>query len=304
MRLRPPGVLLALLLLASASAARAQAASCQTETRRVELEPGSMAPPELCIRPGLSTTLMFERPLEVDTVVLEGRERFRRVEAAGSLLVLVPSEQLKPGERLRLQVRFSRGAAPETATFVLVVHRDQAERQIEVSFARPSADTCQVELRSKEAELQRCLAEHAAPSGGRAGDGSLAALVAAGLIDQQGLVITELDAKSMLQTQEGALAVTRMVLYRSVRRIALEVELKNSDPAMPWTLESAALVGRPGEVLEALAVVQPAPLEPGDSQPVWVELTVPKESAHRTFTLQFWDAGKKRTLTVSGVKLP
>ena len=54
------------------------------------MSPSSL--PELCISPGLSTTLLFDRELAKDAVELEGRERFRRVEAAGSLLVLVPSE--------------------------------------------------------------------------------------------------------------------------------------------------------------------------------------------------------------------
>src|SRR5512139_2212673 len=133
MRLRSPGVLLALLFLASTSLAQTQVLPCQTEARRIELVAGSALPYELCISPGLSTTLLFERALEGDAVLLEGRERFRRVEAAGSLLVLVPSEQLNPGERLRLQVRFAEGAVPQRATFILVVHRGLAERQVEVS---------------------------------------------------------------------------------------------------------------------------------------------------------------------------
>jgi uncharacterized protein (TIGR02268 family) len=304
MRLRSPGVFLVLLLLASASIAQAQVPSCQTETRRIELVAGSAVPHELCISPGLSTTLLFDGALEANTILLEGRERFRRVETAGSLLVLVPSEQLKPGERLRLQVRFAKGVAAESASFVLVVHRDQAERQVEVSFTRRVTDTCQVELRSKEAELQRCLEQHPPLSEGRAGAESLAALVAAGLINQKGLTVLELEAKSLLQTREGALEVKRMTLYRSIKRIALEVELKNSDPVKPWALESAALVGQPGEVLETLSVLQQGLLEPGDTQSIWVELAVPKESARGTFTLQLWDAGKARTLTVPGVKLP
>ncbi|MFL5347500.1 MAG: DUF2381 family protein [Hyalangium sp.] len=305
MHLRSPGVLLVLLWLANPSVARAQAAvPCQTEARRIELVAGSAPAPELCISPGVATTLLFERALVEEAVVLEGRERFRRVEAAGNLLVLVPSEQLQPGERLRLQVRFAKGAVPESATFVLGVHRGQAEHLVEVSFPPPPADTCQVELQSKQAQLQRCLEEHSQLSAGGEGRNTLAGLIAANLVNEKGLSISELSAQELSFAPADTFNVARMTLYRSSKRLAIELELENLNGDTPWVPEGAALQGQPGEVLEALSVLHRAPRVPGGGQLIWVELALPSERAHRTFTLTLWNAGKARTLTLQGVKLP
>lgn len=305
MRLRSPGVLLVLLWLANPLGARAQAAApCQTEARRIELAAGSAPAPELCISPGVATTLLFGQPLAEEAVALEGRERFRRVEAAGNLLVLVPSEQLQSGERLQLRVRFAKGSVPESATFMLGVHRGQAEHLVEVSFPPPPADTCQVELQSKQAQLQRCLEERSHLPAGSEGRDTLAGLVAAGLVNSKGLSVSELNAQEFSFTPADTFNVTRMTLYRSSRRLAIEVELENLAGEAPWVPEGAALQGPPGEALEALTVLQQAPRTPGRGQMVWVELAVPSERTHRTFTLKLWDAGQARTLTLQGVKLP
>jgi uncharacterized protein (TIGR02268 family) len=236
--------------------------------------------------------------------VLEGRERFRRVEAAGNLLVLVPSEQLQSGERLRLQVRFAKGAGPDSAVFVLVVHRGQAEHLVEVSFAPPPPDTCHAELQSTQAQLQRCLEARAPLPSTKVGIDALTRLIAAGAVDQRGLAVSELREEDLPSAAAGALHVTRLALYRSVRRLAIELEVENPEPDKPWVPEGAELVAPPGRALEALSVLQRAAREQGASQLVWVELAMPPGWAHKNFELKLWDAGRARTLTLPGVKLP
>jgi len=85
----------------------------------------------VCIRPELSLTLFFDARLA--RVDVEGRERFRRVKLVDDTLTLVASEALHDGARVPVTVYFEDGAAPTRATFVLVVHPSQAERQVEVS---------------------------------------------------------------------------------------------------------------------------------------------------------------------------
>lgn len=304
MRPCAPAVLLALLLLVTGSAARAQPSSCQTSVRRIELAPGAASPPELCISPGLSTTLLFDRPLAKDGVVLEGRERFRRVDSAGALLALVPSEQLQPGERLQLKVRFAGAEAPESASFVLAVHRDEAERQVEISRAPSGAASCQAELQRKQEELQRCLAQADSPSPRSERRASLAELLAEGGVDEQLLTSVTFNRRELHQTSGEGLEATRATLYRSLSRLVTLVEVEGPDGMSPWRAVGATLRGPSGEALQTLWVVQRQPLVSGAESKVWVEVELPRGASRGPYILELWEEGKTRTLTVQGVKLP
>jgi uncharacterized protein (TIGR02268 family) len=294
-------VLLALLLLVTASAARAQPSPCQNPVRRIELATSPSSLPELCISPGLSTTLLFDQELARDAVELEGRERFRRVEASGSLLVLVPSEKLVPGERLRLKVRFPEGSTPASATFVLVVYRDQAERQVEISRP-PAPGTCQAELQRKEEELQRCLDQRARPSPPPLA--SLAALMMENAIDPRLVMSRKITSPSLIPAPAEGLAVAQATLYRSLSRLVVEVRVANTDPEKPWIAAGATLLGRSGEVLEPSYVLQNQPLEPGEVAQVWVEAPVPSTGAIGPFTLEVWDSERTRSFTLKGLRMP
>ena len=105
----PPAALLALLLLGTASTVWAQPSPCQTGNRRIPLKEGSAPSAEICISPGLSTTLLFDRDLAEAGVGLEGQSRFERVKPIPGPIILVPSGKLILGERLRLTCA-SRGA--------------------------------------------------------------------------------------------------------------------------------------------------------------------------------------------------
>ncbi|WP_224371452.1 DUF2381 family protein [Hyalangium versicolor] len=309
MRPSPREVLLALVLLVTASVAGAQPPPCQTAVRRIELPTGGGAvPPELCISPGLSTTVLFDRALVRDAVLLEGRERFRRVEALGSLLVLVPSEKLQPGERLSLKVRFADAEAPESVSFVLVVYRDQAERQVEVSRPARPADACQgevqrqeAELQRKEAELQRCLAERAAPPAGLEESALLAQLLAQGAIDDNGLTVQQLTFRKQLSSNEDMPQLIRVTVYRAKTRIVVEVEMAMREGGKAWRTQGASLQQPSGPALQPW-IFQPAPLLAGDSGSVWVEIS--NRRVHGSYTLELWDEGKARTITVPGLKFP
>jgi uncharacterized protein (TIGR02268 family) len=304
MRLRSPGVLLALVLLAVPCLARAQATPCQTETRHIEWEAGSALPPEVCISPDLSTTVLFERPLDADSVVLEGRERFRRVEVAGSLLVLVPSQQLKAGEKLSLKVRLAGAESPRSVEFRLVVHPGQAERQLEVSFPKRAADSCTAQLQDTQAQLQRCQEEKASSQAGAEGGASILGLITAGLIDEGGISALRLDTAAFAQAPENALEVKEVTLYRSSKRLALRVKVKNPASAKPWSLEGAALLVRPGQAQEPLSLSKDPAVPSGATQLLWLEWELPIENVQRVFALRLWEVGQARPVTVQGLRLP
>jgi uncharacterized protein (TIGR02268 family) len=304
MRLCAPAVLLALGLLVTGSEARAQPAACQTAVRRIELAAGTLSPPELCISPGLSTTLLFDRALARDGVVLEGRERFQRVEAAGSMLVLVPSEKLEPGQRLQLKVRFTGTEAPESASFVLVVHADQAERQVEISRAPSGAGSCQTELQRKQEELQRCVAqaERLPPRPERRA--SLAELILEGGLDTRLLPSVRFNRRELTSASAAQLEAGGVTVYRSVTRLVVLVKVEGPDGMAPWRAVGATFRGPWGEALQPLWVVQPKLLESGTQGKVWVEAELPPEGSRGTFTLELWEEGQARTLTVPGLRAP
>ena len=95
-----------------------------------------------------------------------------------------------------------------------------------------------------------------------------------------------------------------MTIYRSFKRLVIEVEVTGLSPEQPWVPEGAALLGGPGEVLEPLSVSRQTLGGPDNALLVWVELGVPPDRAHRTFELKLWDAGRAHSLTLPGVKLP
>lgn len=294
-------VLLALLLLVTASVARAQPSPCQNPVRRIALATSQSSLPELCISPGLSTTLLFDQEFARDAVELEGRERFRRVEATGSLLVLVPSEKLVPGERLRLKVRFTEGSTPASAAFVLVVYRDQAERQVEISRP-PAPGTCQAELQRKEEELQRCLDQRASPP--PLPLASLAALMMENAVDPRLVTTRKITSPSLIPAPAEGLEVTKVTLYRSLSRLVVEVRVSNTDPEKPWMAAGATLLGQSGEVREPLHVLQLQPLDPGEFGQVWVEALAPPTGAIGPLTLEVWDSERARTFTLKGLRMP
>jgi uncharacterized protein (TIGR02268 family) len=303
MRLCSSAVPLALLVLMTAAVARAQPSPCQSPVRRIELAAGVTTPPELCISAGLSTTLLFDQPLAQEAVELEARDRFLRVESAEGLLVLVPSEKLVPGERLRLKVRFAEGSTPASVSFVLVVHRGQADRQVEVS--RPRApDSCQAELQRKEAELQSCLEQRTSLPPRLVAKASLAGLLMESSVDPKGITSVNVTAQSILLAPAESFEVQRVILHRSRQRFVVEVHVTNGDSMRPWTAVGALLQGRPGERLEPFWVLQSAPLEPGETRPVWVEAQVPSEGALGPYTLELWGEERTRSFLLKGLKIP
>ena len=265
---------------------------------------GSASPPEVCISPGLSTTVLFDRPLAKEAVVLEGRERFQRMDVAGSVLVLVPSEKLTPGQRLQLKVRFGAAEAPESATFVLVVHRDEADRQVEVSRPSRPTDSCQTELQRKEAELQRCLSAGERAPASSEQQASLAALIANEIVDEKGIATHKLAPRQLPPAQANAPQVTRVTLYRSRARLVVAVELTVPDGMKPWQGVGASLLRPSGEALQRPWLVQLDPIESGYLGSVWVEVEVPSDGARGSYTLVLWDEGKARTLTIPDLKWP
>ena len=284
--------------------------ACEAGTRYIELTadaPGT--PPEVCIRPELSLNLFFDAKLAL--VQVEGRERFRRVKAVEDTLTLVASGALRDGERVPVTVHFQDGAAPASATFVLVVHPSQAERQVEVSRQERTVASFRQGEQQARAEAQQCREEKARLQAECSGQGGLTGLILNGWLGEMGVVARWLEDVTARTT--APLAVRKVISYRAVGpmvqgrtrgRVAVEVELANLG-TVAWTPSGAALVGAKHEELTGLTVWALEPIPPGKSKRIVVELDATEHEARGSYTLKLWGGQDgAEGITLDGVTFP
>lgn len=128
-----------LLSLPATASARAGGPELQRRTLLLPSRPGQVPPLELHVAAGVPTLVLFDAPARPEAPVLvpeQERIQLRRLEE-GSVL-LVPTRDLAPGERVLLTVAMEAGAEP--LRFVLVTRRDAADVQVRVARAGDSPD--------------------------------------------------------------------------------------------------------------------------------------------------------------------
>jgi uncharacterized protein (TIGR02268 family) len=267
---------------------------CESGTRRLELTADASARrPEVCIYPGLSTSFFFDAKLA--RVELAGREWFRVVEGEeGFTLVLMAA--LPVGERVLVTVYFQDGAAPASATFELVVHPSEAERQVEVMRHPRTLVSYQQGEQQARAEAQRCREEKARLQAECTGQVGLTGLITQGLMGEGGIPDKNIY-KSVTSSPANTLTNFKSLTYRSdtareegghkVVRLAVELELLNLGK-QPWTPAGAVLVGPRHVELRVLGVWPLEPIAPGTTGRVVVEAEATEETARGTFTLELW----------------
>jgi uncharacterized protein (TIGR02268 family) len=293
---------LALLTAPAEATERAPLPTCEAGTRYIELTADAPSKtPEVCIRPELSLTLFFDA--KIASVEVEGRERFRRVKLVDDTLTLVASEALHDGERAPVMVYFEDGAAPTSATFVLVVHPSQAERQVEVSRHERTVASLRQGEKLARAEAQQCREDKARLQAECSGQGGLTGLIVNGWLGETGVVARWLKAAAT--RPEDPLAAWKVITYRAVGpegrgRLAVELELFNRG-TVTWTPAGAALVG---STHEGLTVWPLEPLPPGESRRVVVELNATESEARGTYTLKLWAEAGSGSVSLDGVTFP
>jgi uncharacterized protein (TIGR02268 family) len=267
----------------------------------------------VCIRPGLPTTFRFHAPLPPGTtVVVKGRERFADVPTGDSSFAVLPLEDLRPGERFEVTVRFTDGAAPTSATFPLVVHPAWAPRQVEVFRHRRTVEDYQKEnQRERETsqrlgqELERLQVEH--------GPGGLTGLLASGVVslDDTGVLARRLT-DFITRPAANALRVDDIHSYRAVTsrteaeqrvmRVAVAMSVKNAGP-QPWQVHEAALVDKAQEA-KKMKVWPLVPLAPGQGGLLVVETELTEQEAREAYALTLWDESGRRLVTLGNITLP
>jgi uncharacterized protein (TIGR02268 family) len=300
--------LLGLALLASPGEAteKPPRLTCESGARYIELDASRPSQvPEVCIRPALTTTMLFDA--ELARVEVEEPRHFRRVSPAGDTLLLIPSEGLVDGVRVPVTVYFKDGAAPVSASFVLVVHPSEAERQVEVSRHPRTLESFRQGEQQAQAQAQQCREEKARLQAECSGRSGLTGLIASGLLGEDGVTAQRLRKATL---RPGSFfELHGIISYRAGGtggrgRVAVEVELKNMGTT-PWAPVGAALVGPNGKVLGQPTVWLLEPIAPGWKQRVVVEVEATGEEAQGTFTLKLWALGGADTsVLLDGVTFP
>ncbi|RKG66335.1 DUF2381 family protein [Corallococcus sp. CA054B] len=305
----PIAFLVVVLLASGAATAQPHPMASGLGVRHIEIptESTEAAPtPEVQISPRMSTTFEFDSALDPAKIVLEDEKRFSLVDLGRSTLRLVPSEQILPGERLRLTVRFQDGSVPLGAAFVLVAHPARTERVVEVWRQTRTAESYQQEAKEARAETQQCLDENARLRAEQQGPGGIAGLLANGVIEgEEGVDAKFLHVNKEVRQHPGnALWAVKAWSYRAPTRVAVAVEFENPDAANPWTAEGASLVSRAGAPLKILTVWQKAAISRYPFGRVVVDAEATPDAAQGPFTLKLWGPSGLRTITLSGVTFP
>jgi uncharacterized protein (TIGR02268 family) len=305
----PFPIALLVLVLAAGAANAAEAPRlpvCDAVQERIELpaEPdGRMY--EVCISPGLGTMIVFfGAELVLAGVTLEGSERFTVMEGGKSSLSLLPSEDVVPGERLKLTVRFVGKEAPASASFLLVAHPARATRQVEVFRQKRTMASYQQSEKEKEAQVQQCREENARLRANCEKPQGLRGLIASGLVDDDGIATRDIRYR-VTRHPANPFAVVKVVSYCSKKLVAVVLALKVPRGAAPWEAVGAELVGPGGRTLRVSPPWQAEPIgfESKDSRVV-IEAEATEAETRGTFTLKVWDVSGARSIVLGGVTFP
>lgn len=312
--LSPAAPLAVVLLVEAQSITQPHLPECEDSPQRIELPArptGELQ--EVCISPEQPTTFHFDSPLVPGSMELQGRERFEDVAPGTRSFTIFAPADLQSGERFKVVVRFADGAAPASATLMLVGHPALGIRDVNVFRHKRTVEDYQREAQEEREKSQRLSLELERMKL-EGGPGGLTELIATGMMDRGGIAVRDLSRE--LTTPPGnALKLEKAYSYRSttlrkegddaVVRVAVEVTLTNPGPR-PWTARDAALVRKGQGAMPMQVVWQPSPIQPGvkESSTVVVELEMTALEARGTFTLKLWDESGSRLVTLGNVTFP
>ncbi len=293
---------LSLLLLASPALAQPHSAKPPAAPRRLEL-PAPQGAAEVRVAPGVPTTLLFNARLDRGAVERAGRELgFARVAVGEDTLTVLPSGEVKPGTRPRLPLRFAEGSPREGEAVVFLVG-EAADAEVSVEVWRGARTVAALE-EALATEHARCTAQEAELAASRAEAGSLAALMAAGVLGEDGIPVVESPQKSLKPLEGVSLGKVR--LYVANGRVAVAVELALAAGAPAWAPRRATLTRADGATIISARVVRflgPAAPAPGERASLVVEFEVPTEELSMKYDLEVMEQAGQRPLKIYELSL-
>jgi uncharacterized protein (TIGR02268 family) len=226
-------------------------------------------PPEVRIAAGNVTTLVFDAPLELDSLEVD-RTRFTLADAGEHILTLEPATELGTGERLVVKVRFKDGAPSAQALFVLVSHPSEMDGKVEVTRQVSTAEALRQALSLKEAELEQLRAQCKANSPATP---ILPVRLPAGTAPVHA-------GPARVPADASGLQFEKTWSYRYEVSTVLTVQVLNLPGHGPWMLGQARITGPKGEPVPVLTMrMVPSELAPGQRGEVTLEIPTPWETS-------------------------
>ena len=275
-------------------------------------QPGD-APPLLCIRPGVGTSLLFDAALLPRGVTVQERERFVDVAQGERSVLVMPPTGSQPGERFRMEVRYADGADPERVTLDLMVHPTLASGLVAVERPVPSGKDASREPDVREVRLQACERSLERARREEVPGPILEKLIAVGITrppSQEGLLARYLRRMGAPPSDDDLLIVKARG-YRLIpsqgddsptASVAVAMFLSNLG-AEPWTPGDAVLMGS-GQVPRALNPWPRGPIAPGASRWVVMETELPRDEVQGTFRLELGEASGRHPVVLEHVAFP
>lgn len=287
-----------MLLRQSAPSAGTGEAAC--EDQAIELaSPSPGTSREVCVSPGLVTAFVLDVPLA--SVDLEQEVLFEEVLRGRRMLGLIPPRDLQPGERRRLTLTLAGGKEPQQASFILVGHRGQATRQVEVFWDGRSFESLRQEIEQGRARNQRLHRENDRLLMRLQRLRALSLLLSTNAAWPQGVPVRQKSLSKSFHS-DGSVSMFRGDAYRVRDGIALRIWLHN-DSSEPWSVAGVALTNAYGLERKGVQWTQHQGVAPDEVDFVVVEADAGETEALEPMSLRLWDAGG-RSITISEVMFP
>ena len=295
-----PGFALASLLVGLA-AAPVQAAPAE---RSIVLTGRAGESPVLYLEPGTVTLILLDAPIVRESVRLEGRARFARVDPGDQSITLALRAPLGPGERLALRFTYREGS-PSSVMFLLTGQPGEVDTVVNVSRPQQTVEACRVELsatRERCEEQARELEELKA----RPPAVSPAAVALAGFVDLKGMAAQNFWGECFRVRGELRAGECRGLGASTWSVVVLEVSNTGAEPWAPaWAVVTPTAGGEPRRARAVLA--GQAAIPPGSAVSVAVEVEMParkqREWLQALHALRVCDAAGSRCLFVPQVRL-
>ncbi|WP_224249096.1 DUF2381 family protein [Hyalangium gracile] len=299
--LRPcvPPFALASLLVGLAATAQAAPAG-----RSVILMGKAGESPLIYLAPDAPTFILLDAPIVRESVEVEGRARFARVDPADQGITLVLAVPLGPKERLALRFTYREGS-PQSVVFLLTSQPGTVDAVVNVSRPQQTVEACRVEL---SATRERCEAQSKELEELKARPPAVspAAVALAGVVDLKGMRGEDFGLACFEVRGELRPVQCRGLGASTWTVVVLEVSNTGAAPWVPAWAELTPAAG--GEPRRARAVLSgQATIPPGGSVSVAVEVEMPArepgEWLRAVHALRVCNGDGSRCLSVPQVKL-
>jgi uncharacterized protein (TIGR02268 family) len=285
--------------------AAAQAAPVEVPApRSIALTGKTGESPLLYLAPGSFTFIILDGPILRESVEVEGRARFARVDPSDQGITLALGEPLGPTERLTLRFSYREGS-PSSAVLLLTGRAGEVDTVVNVSRPPQTVEACRVEL---SVTRERCETQRQELEALRARSLTVspAAVALAELVDKEGMKADDFDESCLKVRGELLPAQCRALGASTWTVFVFEVSNSRESPWAPaWAEVTPASGGVPRRARAVLA--SRATILPGEKVSVAVEVEMPvrepQEWLREPHALRLCDAAGGRCLSLPKVWL-